>query len=360
MRGRSLICIAFAWVCSFCKGKQSFRLSSLIYKWNCHVSTHGSRRGSRHVPASRTFGWIFVSTHGSLAGADRGQNDCRRGRCCFNSRLPCGSRPQSPSHHPTRRRFNSRLPCGSRPWMPGQVCNSVRFNSRLPCGSRQTQLFCRTRCSRFNSRLPCGSRRYFRCPIWIGGLFQLTAPLREPTPYTICPLIRRCFNSRLPCGSRRKDSVLQTNFYGGFNSRLPCGSRLYETITGAATLRVSTHGSLAGADIVCGRRQPCTAVSTHGSLAGADAKRCTRTTGQPTFQLTAPLREPTFPFLRSRIQAGVSTHGSLAGADIFIMGTHFPTALFQLTAPLREPTILASRRRTSTKFQLTAPLREPT
>ena len=272
MRGRSLICIAFAWVCSFCKGKQSFRLSSLIYKWNCHVSTHGSRRGSRHVPASRTFGWIFVSTHGSLAGADRGQNDCRRGRCCFNSRLPCGSRPQSPSHHPTRRRFNSRL----------------------------------------------------------------------------------------PCGSRRKDSVLQTNFYGGFNSRLPCGSRLYETITGAATLRVSTHGSLAGADIVCGRRQPCTAVSTHGSLAGADAKRCTRTTGQPTFQLTAPLREPTFPFLRSRIQAGVSTHGSLAGADIFIMGTHFPTALFQLTAPLREPTILASRRRTSTKFQLTAPLREPT
>jgi len=87
--------------------------------------------------------------------------------------------------------------------MPGQVCNSVRFNSRLPCGSRQTQLFCRTRCSRFNSRLPCGSRRYFRCPIWIGGLFQLTAPLREPTPYTICPLIRRCFNSRLPCGSRR-------------------------------------------------------------------------------------------------------------------------------------------------------------
>ncbi len=72
MRGRSLICIAFAWVCSFCKGKQSFRLSSLIYKWNCHVSTHGSRRGSRHVPASRTFGWIFVSTHGSLAGADHG------------------------------------------------------------------------------------------------------------------------------------------------------------------------------------------------------------------------------------------------------------------------------------------------
>ena len=156
--------------------------------------------------------------------------------------------------------------------MPGQVCNSVRFNSRLPCGSRQTQLFCRTRCSRFNSRLPCGSRR--------------------------------------------KDSVLQTNFYGGFNSRLPCGSRLYETITGAATLRVSTHGSLAGADIVCGRRQPCTAVSTHGSLAGADAKRCTRTTGQPTFQLTAPLREPT-NFHDTRIcPFNVSTHGSLAGADM--------------------------------------------
>ena len=182
MRGRSLICIAFAWVCSFCKGKQSFRLSSLIYKWNCHVSTHGSRRGSRHVPASRTFGWIFVSTHGSLAGADR----------------------------------------------------------------------------------------------------------------SLQVIILR----------------------GG----------------------VSTHGSLAGADHGCLARYAILYVSTHGSLAGADAKRCTRTTGQATFQLTAPLREPTFPFLRSRIQAGVSTHGSLAGADIFIMGTHFPTALFQLTAPLREPT----------------------
>ena len=182
MRGRSLICIAFAWVCSFCKGKQSFRLSSLIYKWNCHVSTHGSRRGSRHVPASRTFGWIFVSTHGSLAGADRGQNDCRRGRCCFNSRLPCGSRPQSPSHHPTRRRFNSRL----------------------------------------------------------------------------------------PCGSRRKDSVLQTNFYGGFNSRLPCGSRLISM---------------------------------------------TRAYVHLMFQLTAPLREPTWTAIEQSELVSVSTHGSLAGAD---------------------------------------------
>ena len=126
------------------------------------------------------------------------------------------------------------------------------------------------RAESFNSRLPCGSRRYFRCPIWIGGLFQLTAPLREPTPYTICPLIRRCFNSRLPCGSR-----------------------LYETITGAATLRVSTHGSLAGADVSIppfahsggsfNSRLPC---GSRPELPVILAKMLP-------FQLTAPLREPT-------------------------------------------------------------------
>ena len=163
MRGRSLICIAFAWVCSFCKGKQSFRLSSLIYKWNCHVSTHGSRRGSRHVPASRTFGWIFVSTHGSLAGADRGQNDCRRGRCCFNSRLPCGSRPQSPSHHPTMRRFNSRLPCGSRLYetITGSAALRVSTHGSLAGADIMTNFPITFRVC-FNSRLPCGSRRRFR------------------------------------------------------------------------------------------------------------------------------------------------------------------------------------------------------
>ena len=91
MRERGLICVAFAWVCSFCKGKQSFRLSSLIYKWNCHVSTHGSRRGSRQTvmaAAEKTQKFqltapsrgadsdlrifqssVNVSTHGSLRGS---------------------------------------------------------------------------------------------------------------------------------------------------------------------------------------------------------------------------------------------------------------------------------------------------
>ena len=317
MRGRSLICIAFAWVCSFCKGKQSFRLSSLIYKWNCHVSTHGSRRGSRHVPASRTFGWIFVSTHGSLAGADRGQNDCRRGRCCFNSRLPCGSRP----------------------WMPGQVCNSVRFNSRLPCGSRLCRIKFACEERRFNSRLPCGSRlfsiliivwmirfqltaplreptqlttkqalrplvsthgslagadlrsgsrlRNYQCVSThgslagadtIGGndpgewiLFQLTAPLREPTRRCTGNVARiRCFNSRLPCGSRRF-FTLSDFWVQSFNSRLPCGSR--------HSARVPTCCAIPcfNSRLPCGSRHYISNFFRKITL----------------FQLTAPLREPT-------------------------------------------------------------------
>ena len=169
-------------------------------------------------------------------------------------------------------------------------------------------------------------------------MFQLTAPLREPT-------------------ARSNSS--------------------------ASSPTVSTHGSLAGADPSAPhKREGTLCVSTHGSLAGADIKsahpsqmllrfnsrlpcgsrpRAEITAGNAlSFQLTAPLREPTiyarfciFSYIRfnsqlpcgsrlrrvhaqryrgscfnSRLPCGsrhdeadyngrdyVSTHGSLAGAD---------------------------------------------
>ena len=148
----------------------------------------------------------------------------------------------------------------------------------------------------FNSRLPCGSRRAKRALRNIDDLFQLTAPLREPTrrPQYYRPgdhvsthgslagadLLRihqvpasspvsthgslagaDCtggrgtgktygFNSRLPCGSRQKvpDSP---GVRRRFNSRLPCGSRLQPAIAIDSGNSVSTHGSLAGADSSC-------------------------------------------------------------------------------------------------------------
>ena len=131
-------------------------------------------------------------------------------------------------------------------------------------------------------------------------MFQLTAPLREPTytPFTHPATSSSCFNSRLPCGSRRysrtactaapfvcgfqltaplREPTLFTErslpFVWGFNSRLPCGSRL---VSMSYQIRLRT------------------------------------------FQLTAPLREPTILIHWRQPDVDVSTHGSLAGADTII------------------------------------------
>ncbi len=147
-----------------------------------------------------------VSTRGSLAGAVRACGSCCRGRRCFNSRLPCGSRPaptraaeassrvstrgslagavaQADSERARPGCFNSRLPCGSRRAAPPKwgaaLCG---FNSRLPCGSRRP--VCRARlpsASSFNSRLPCGSRQPTAEKMNDTEKFQLAAPLREPS-----------------------------------------------------------------------------------------------------------------------------------------------------------------------------------
>ena len=102
-----------------------------------------------------------------------------------------------------------------------------------------------------------------------------------------------------------------------FNSRLPCGSRPLPNHPDYDQNRVSTHGSLAGADDKLSMALSEQTVSTHGSLAGADYT----------------------PWFWTAIEQSVSTHGSLAGADLDSDShTSCTVVLFQLTAPLREPT----------------------
>ena len=101
-------------------------------------------------------------------------------------------------------------------------------------------------------------------------------------------------------------------------------------------------------------------VSTHGSLAGADVVSRSAHPTMVMFQLTAPLREPTYnesnthslnyvsthgslagaddAAYKLEVNTYVSTHGSLAGADGIDVRLHSSTKPFQLTAPLREPT----------------------
>ena len=145
-----------------------------------------------------------------------------------------------------------------------------------------------------------------------------------------------------------------------FNSRLPCGSRPRHYNTSGPNMTVSTHGSLAGADINTPTLATLQKVSTHGSLAGADINQPASVYSRScfnsrlpcgsrrlreiqrgldlAFKLTAPLREPTpaafvgkshLDSFNSRLPCGSRLTSSLFTPS----GT-----TFQLTAPLREPT----------------------
>ena len=100
------------------------------------VSTHGSLAGADYTDPTIYPGFI-VSTHGSLAGADM---------------LTCNIRvPLDVSTH-------------------GSLAGADFLRDSELCVMRS-----------FNSRLPCGSRHLESLFIEMFGLFQLTAPLREPT-----------------------------------------------------------------------------------------------------------------------------------------------------------------------------------
>ena len=102
-------------------------------------------------------------------------------------------------------------------------------------------------------------------------VFQLTAPLREPTVRT--------------------------------------------TLRSTAFLRFQLTAPLREPTIASNDADIAQIVSTHGSLAGADLTLTSMTLMASGFQLTAPLREPTGLFGVPRALIVVSTHGSLAGAD---------------------------------------------
>ena len=106
----------------------------------------------------------------------------------------------------------------------------------------------------------------------MASLFQLTAPLREPT--TMCSFTT-------PSG---------TLFQLTAPLREPTRTKAYNR----KRPDVSTHGSLAGADIArYNLFMLIGVVSTHGSLAGADILHVNVISSLKMFQLTAPLREPT-------------------------------------------------------------------
>ena len=108
---------------------------------------------------------------------------------CFNSRTPCGVRPQSDCLYLLQRQcFNSRTPCGVRLYSSSRYASAVCFNSRTPCGVR------------LNSNISCMSRLMFQFthPVWgatskyvtkqFRNVFQFTHPVWGATLLSLGPL----------------------------------------------------------------------------------------------------------------------------------------------------------------------------
>ena len=123
---------------------------------------------------------------------------------------------------------------------------------------------------RFNSRLPCGSRHVVTILEILDVPFQLTAPLREPTLQNDTSTCNEKFQLTAPLREPTGFHSSVRAFRRGFNSRLPCGSRHSQILEATTVGYVSTHGSLAGADLFSLSNLDRWTVSTHGSLAGAD------------------------------------------------------------------------------------------
>ena len=78
----------------------------------------------------------------------------------------------------------------------------------------------------FNSRAPCGAQRTTCAKTTLGGLFQLTRPVRGATDGVFQSVPDRDnFNSRAPCGAQLTPNELTRGLNKNFNSRAPCGAQ---------------------------------------------------------------------------------------------------------------------------------------
>ncbi len=247
---------------------------------------------------------------------------------------------ERPCPHPSRRpppHFNSRSPCGERPNGDNAVKAALLFQPTLPVrgatGSPQTygvSSGISTHAPRagsdmatngmapkqldFNPRSPCGERRIIPISVAVPSTFQPTLPVRGAT--LIAVFLRppghisthapragsddrdvgvkfgRCISTHAPrAGSDRSpgslsifhfisthapragsDSLpgMDNDRYADFNPRSPCGERLYIAGTKERRFKISTHAPRAGSD---GRRT-CGSmggwISTHAPRAGSD------------------------------------------------------------------------------------------
>ena len=163
---------------------------------------------------------------------------------CFNSRTPCGVRPQSDCLYLLQRQcFNSRTPCGVRLYSSSRYASAVCFNSRTPCGVR------------LNSNISCMSRL----------MFQFTHPVWGATSKYVTKQFRNVFQFTHPV----------------WGATSPC-------CVSAASLPVSIHAPRVGCDPIANSQKTMTIVSIHAPRVGCDTSQLRGSPGSKRFNSRTP------------------------------------------------------------------------
>ena len=216
----------------------------------------------------------------------------------FNSRTPCGVRPQKACRRAGDGGVSIHAPragCDAR--SPATHTSLTRFQFTHPVRGatpNQTVDLSVLVVSIHAPRAGCDFRWCRRLSAVC--LFQFTHPVRGATSQMLfLSLCLCCFNSRTPCGVRHPSSRASTSRIC-FNSRTPCGVRHPAVLVTLVNLMFQFTHPVRGATSVDGSDTLDTPVSIHAPRAGCDKGRVVYDEFRGEFQFTHPVRGATLNY----------------------------------------------------------------
>ena len=167
--------------------------------------------------------------------------------------------------------FNSRAPCGARPDKLRCCFLQLRISTHVPHAGHDSS-YASFNPSSLIFQLTCPMRgttnSYARPSHSI--LFQLTCPMRGTTADIRKPVRRERISTHVPHAGH--DEVVQgvRERHDHFNSRAPCGARPSFFVFVSAETKISTHVPHAGHDRISFGTEHSKSISTHVPHAGHD------------------------------------------------------------------------------------------
>ena len=155
-----------------------------------------------------------------------------------------------PAHRLLLLGFNSRTPCGVRPQQPWQHTPTAQVSIHAPrvgCDADRSSVFMISLVFQFTHPV-WGATRRPRYVLNRSNRFQFTHPVRGATQKSASPLSWLSVSIHAPRAGCDNYLILTTMTAKGFNSRTPCGVRhVVLTDLGSAEV-VSIHAPRAGCD----------------------------------------------------------------------------------------------------------------